>query len=208
MSKKTTIKYPLDLGDLHFHSRHHYTVTRRLVRKDRVRITVFVSGKIVGERITAFHCLWALACYVDDPAEIARLKTSIQQLRADADLADAIQRRDPVALAQDAQNHGCSDVSNCRFLIGREERIRLGQFANVAKYCRKTMIRLERELDSAPTGPFNQSPQPYIQSWHQRYALALRRPYLAKFVDVFEIPTGLPAGITGRQGCNNRLCHP
>lgn len=207
MSKKTAIKYPLDLGDLHFHSRHHYTVTRRLVRKDRVKITVFVSGQIVGERTTAFHCLWALACHVDAPAEIARLKASIQQLRADADLADAIQRRDPVALAQDAQNHGFSDESNRRYLIDREERIELGQFANLAQYRRKILIRLEREFDSAPAGPFSQSPRPYIQSWHQRYALALRRPYLAKFVDVIEIPTGLPAGIAGRQSCDNHLSH-
>lgn len=201
MSKKTNTTYLVEIGDLHFHSRHHYTVTRQLVRKDRAKITVFVSGQIVGERTTAFHCLWALACHVDDPAEIARLKASIQQLRADADLADAIQRRDPVALAQDAQNHGCSD--NCRYLIDREERIELGQFANLAQYRRKILIRLEREFDSAPAGPFSQSPRPYIQSWHQRYALALRRPYLAKFVDVIEIPTGLGAGIAGRQCCDN-----
>lgn len=202
MCKMTKIEYPLDLGDLSIHSRHNCTVARQLVRRDRVKIIVSVGGKIIGERMSAFHCLWALACYVDDPTEIARLKTSIQRLREAADLADAIQRRDPVALAQDAQNHGCIHVSNCSYLIGRAERIQLGQFAYVAKYCRKTVVRLERELDSAPTGPLNQSSRPYIQSWHQRYALALRRPYLAKFVDVIEIPTGLPAGITGRQRHN------
>lgn len=101
MSKKTTT-YFVDLGDLSIHLRHNYTVTRWLVRKKRVKISVFVGNKIIAERMTAFPCFGALACYVDDPAEILRLQTSIQRHRIAADLADAMQRRDPSALAQDA----------------------------------------------------------------------------------------------------------
>lgn len=192
---KLNCKYPANLPPLVLNLRYQYTVQRQVLRKNRVQITVSVGTNIIGERMTASPLLFAAACYVDHPDDIAQLKEAIPRMRALADFHEAMQRRDPDALRIDLRNRAC-DESDSRYVAERDERIELGEHGAFAEKTRRMAAILLRKLASAPAMPQNQSSRPYIYSWHERHDLVPRKPYHARLIEVLEIPTGLPKVFT------------
>lgn len=194
MNMKKMMNTPIDLGELKFHYRHNYTVTRQLVRRgSRVKIRIWAGNEVIAERTTALPYLCVVIASLDQAFEISSLQDQIAFLLKRADKQDAIQRRAATALADDERNKDprFPDEAYCEC---QEQNIQNRWYAQWARKDRDRAAKYKERLDLLKSGPQQEFDKLFAASWHHRRNLALGAPPHAKLEDVLEIDTGLLFG--------------
>src|ERR1039457_3601111 len=126
--------------------KYNYTITRKPASRGRAHITISLNGEELGERTTCFPCLYAVICCHTQAYKVEQLRMHISLETARANDHEALQRRDPVAVAKDEWRWNFSEPSANEHHCIREQRIATGWYAEEAKGIREQILKCEARL--------------------------------------------------------------
>ena len=172
--------------------KYNYPITRKPASRGRVHITIALNGEVLGERTTCFPCLYAVICCHTQAYKIDQLRKLISLETERANDHQALQRRDPVAVAKDEWRGRFCEQGADEHTRLREQRIATGWYAEAAKGIREQILRCEERLARLLAGQEPPHWILFVQGWHETKGPKRKLSREFEFVDLVEVQAAAP----------------